>query len=318
MLEAKTQDELVRIIEAVKKKARFKGLKTGDEIKIAGISFGSQLSTDSKYAWTNHHQTISYNGEVLDIKVPTLLGRAVVKIRYIDEKFFNGSFIVPESSSQALSREANVYEKLTKHNFPTLQSAQELIKHSGELLVDNILLTKKIENPKYTIDLISTSGTAEAKKYIKDITTQMKILHQEHNQIWGDAWLGNTMINSEGKILLYDFGFKANPEKSQSFLRAKDLVSLCISAVYRTGQNPEPIIELIMETYEPDKLIKDQIKTSMEKKLARKGLIIPKIEEIMYFNPVYGMNKRSVEKVRREMYTHATKLPVILLAYMMK
>ncbi len=317
MLEVKTQEELVDTIKAIKKKAELKGLLTGDQINIGGINFGSQLSKDSKYAWTNHHQTISYNGELLDVKVPTLLGRTIANLRYIDEACFNEKFIVRESSPESLTREANTYERLIKEGFPTFESAQHLIKNNGELLIDDVLLTKKINNPQYTIDLILTSGEEESRGYIKSTARLMKNLHEKHNQIWGDAWLGNTLIGNDGKLILYDFGFKANPEKNKKFLMAKDLVSLCISSVYRTGQDPEKIVPVVLDAYNPDEDIKKEINKSIEQKMAKKGMILPKVEGILYHKPVFGMDSKRVEKITGEIYSQTAKLPIIFAIYNM-
>jgi tRNA A-37 threonylcarbamoyl transferase component Bud32 len=301
MLEAHKPRELDQIVNRIKKKSLFRGITCGDRVKVLSINFGSENQSDTKYGWLGYHQTVEYNGIPLDIKVPTIIGKAITKSRYILEQRFNQEFISKESSEEAIHREIQTYEYLNNQNFPTLESLNHLFPE-----IKGAIITRKIEGTRHTIDIISKSDEKNQQIYVGEVAGLMKKLH-DTNTIWGDAWLGNTMYDND-KLLLFDFGFYPNPSKSKEFLMGKDLVSLCMSAVYRTRQPAKTIVPAIIEAYLPSIEVSDSVNKSLYEKTKRLQRPITRlIEEKFYFNPVFGMDRKEVENVYEEIRKNIKK-----------
>jgi len=79
--EANNFKEFSYLINKFKLKAHFSILRTNDEAEFLGTKFGHKSSDNQKYDWLNQHFTVSYSGNLLDVKVPTPVGRGIYYFR---------------------------------------------------------------------------------------------------------------------------------------------------------------------------------------------------------------------------------------------
>lgn len=297
-----SQEELVDVIRKIKLDSLFKGFETGDKVKVANISFGSKSVSDIKYAWSSAHTTINYQGELIDVKAPKIIGFIGVTIgRYLLEYLFNGHGISFELPTNSLNREANIYKKLSENGFPTLESRQDLLYDGNTKLLDGVLLTRKIIEPRHTIDCIKDDPD-NALDYVAAVSSLLYELHYIQNQVWVDAWLGNTMYDGD-KMLLFDFGFKENEKIDMSILRVRDLTNFTLSAVYRTGKSPSKVIKIIFDNYEISNEDKTNLKREIYPELLLPGNPLTNfIKEKLFLQPVTGLSYAQVKEIKKELY----------------
>jgi tRNA A-37 threonylcarbamoyl transferase component Bud32 len=294
-----TEKELYATIEKLKKKVWFRVNPNSDATPRISKALNLE-DKEVKYTVMGYHDTILYKGKAWHIKFPSLYGESVRKIRCIEEKLFNEEFVVWDDTQSAIEREIQTYKSLNEKDFPTLKTIDENFAD-----VKGVLITQRISNPIHTIDLIKECASRAQREYVVKIIKLMKQLHDK-NMIWGDAWLGNSLYIYD-KPIIYDFGLKPNPSKSQAFLKGKDIISLVTSAVYRTKQPAETIVPVMLEAYDPSLEIIDGINHSLYhmKKDYMNRLSLSTMnfmEEQFYFKPVYGLNRKEVEKIREAIY----------------
>lgn len=293
-----TEKELYTTITHLKKTALFKINQNVD----APIKFLKELgakNADIKYNCMSYHEILLFKNDILHLKIPSLYGKFLSFKRFIEEKKFNEECIIKENTKEAILREIDTYTNLNKIGFPTL----ECLNHKFPD-ISGIVITRNIPDVKHTIDLISQSDNSIQQKYVCEVTGLMKRLHDTET-IWCDSGLGNSIYDDKNVARIFDFGFKPNPIKNQAFLKGKDLVFLCTSAVHRTGQPIETIVPLVLETYNPSSEIANSIKHSVYLQSTEKINSNPIklfLEEELYFRSAYGMNRKKIEKIREEIY----------------
>ncbi len=142
----------------------------------------------------------------------------------------------------------------------------------------------------------------QSKKYLTDSVLRLAELHEEHRTIWGDPWLGNTGYNEKNELVLFDFGFKSNPDASFEFLAAKDIIGLTYSAVYRTGIDAKELVPFIIDTlYRPPQKIKQEIRRLADRRI-NESRIQSAVANGIFYKPVFGMNAEEVKNVSKEIF----------------
>ena len=289
-------DELIDVISSMKKKIWFSGYKSGDVVKFAGMNFGTGADYGSKYAFTHAHVTLRYQGDMIDVQFLTLMGGLINTFRPTIESLWNDSFVIHEKESDAVKRIAHTYRILNTLDFPTFVPLEENFFPEFRNAHPKILLTKK-EKGAHLIDVIrDVQDNAEKLDYLSKASSLMKQLHEKF-YIWGDANLTNMML-IDGRLKLYDFGFKPNPNKFSEFLKAKDFLYFCLSGVYRTKLPVKDVVGAVVKGYAPGHNESVMIHLEAERQVISDNS--PRFIESVYLKPVFMCDYQKYMEVKRE------------------
>jgi tRNA A-37 threonylcarbamoyl transferase component Bud32 len=272
-------------------------------VKFGGISFGSEAS-DFKYDFICSHTAISYDGTIfgkgtrpdiiygmlLDIKTPSFSGNIIRKLKPFGDRTFHEDFLIYTGDEVSIRREADILKRLFNSGFPTLEPLQEFIELDGKPAVEGVLVTRKLDNPEYLVDKLKDASNQEKIYYLEQSARALKNLHNQ-KVIWGDANLINMAFENR-RLLLFNFSFTPNYDKPIDELKARDLESLCLSAVYRSGlTDVNEVVFSIVDAYCPSKSVKHELADVVVSNAFKDcNPVSKKIKEIFYYKPVYMLS----------------------------
>ncbi|MBU0980115.1 MAG: hypothetical protein KJ709_04885 [Nanoarchaeota archaeon] len=270
MREAHDREELLIEVRDIRRKGLFSGFPHAD-LKRGWYKDSSKK--DNGYAWTCHHDTVHLNDEDIHVKSFKILGYGLITLtRPIAEFFFNESFVSFEGPQDSIDRENQVYVEHAG-DFHTLESRQDYVRDNGQPVVKGVLLTKHLEDTQDTLDLIlGCVERGDRTGAIDYVTMACDLLRKMHasDVVWGNAWLGNTFMH-DGEMYGYDFGSKPNPNKSQAWLKGKDLLTLCLSGISHTGEAPSEVVPAVLDAYQPQPDVRRELRHDLQQDCYRSG-----------------------------------------------
>lgn len=294
--EIKNKKDFNSLSNFLKIKSMFSFLETNDEVEFLGIKFGHKSGANQKYDWLNKHFTINYHGKTFDVKTPTPVGRGIHYFRPIIEEEFNDGFLKRQSISEAYKNEIRTIKKLNEHGIITPSVNEYLITGNK-----NILVTEKDEEDIVLLDQVSKFNQERSTDNLRQIVKKsFEKLNEIHSQgvIWGDAWLGNFLIDKNHNLKPKGFSFQANREDLSFYeLCAKDYMHLYFSSVFRTDLLNAEVAWYSIEGYKPDVFIESYLIKESAKKATSKGTK-------KFFKPIFGLDEEQVNRARESLITH--------------
>jgi|GEM_PF-5200334 len=269
-------------------------------IKLFGVKEG--FKSDS-YEYINAHKKISYQGTIIDVKYPSLVGHLTIrKLRPIFENIWNEGFTQTYPLKETAILESATLELLTREGFSTFQPLQDLIKdEKGNLLVNNVVLTRYIEGVIPAIDYMN-----KHPEEIKNILQEAASLCEWANDLGvniADPWFGNfsvvPAVNDYKKLLLGDFEFVANPRHSPNLKNARALAQLAISGVFSSNLSKEEVVESMIKGYSKIGFLKEELKHIVE--YDKKNLSQPlNFARKIYQTSAFGLDQYECLEVKKE------------------
>jgi len=279
----RSQEELVRFITAFKKKSLY--------MLLPKQPLNSGM-------WNSNHSVVEYQNELINIKVPNLLAYIVGPIVEPALSFiFDDSFFKSQSAYKNLVREAEIYARLFSEGFPTLEPMQELIKYNGNDLVDGVVLTKRVTNIRLPLQEISGYSISQKIDYAEKTFRLISDLYNQHNIIWPDAVVKNTMYN-EDKLLLFDFGSKVNDDVSQDTLQRKVIENFCFSLQSIAKLTPAQIAKAFTNSYDCSKGIISSLESEIERYETNNSNTIDRIKANAYLGIRLGVSYEEIIGMR--------------------
>ncbi len=279
-LQGKIFEEVERIKEAGKSRPM---------IDVANIENNRGLMS--------YHKIINYRGDLIDVKVPKSISPILLGLQVVGAFFFGGRSIVTESLNECIDREAAIYKRLHDAGFPTFEPMQHLL-YAGDIrLVKGVLLTKRVHNAIHPANHIADWTDSMKEAYAAEIFGLMKLLYEEHGELWMDAGVKNTLYTVE-KRMLYDFGLKPNPKIEKNILQIRSLESFCFSLMHYGNMVPEIIASVFSDSYSPDKDFKVQMNSRFSKYLRSPSKVKCLLNTSLYFEYSKGLDYSQVNDVR--------------------
>ncbi|MFT4283145.1 MAG: lipopolysaccharide kinase InaA family protein [Candidatus Woesearchaeota archaeon] len=247
---AKNLSQLEEFIHETRKKARFKIFETPQETTFLGYKIGGKTKGTS---FTNFHDQIIYQDEIIDIKTTTIAGNlGILKTRPISEWIYNNSFITFESIKNKVKRERKILEYLEEKGFQSFKSRQN-INDELQKSFEDVLITKYEENLENSLDYIKSLSKEEKQEYVTRVARKLRELH-DLGVLWGDARLGNTGLKQD-ELYLFDFELKPNPKMSLEDKETKDLQGLILNTAGVNSLFFQDSINAILEGYADKEII---------------------------------------------------------------
>lgn len=278
--------QLEEFIHEVRRQSIFKMFETPQETTFLGYKIGGKTKGAS---FTNFHDQIIYQDEIIDIKTPTLAGNlGILKTRPISEWFYNNSFITFESIKNKVKRERKILEYLEEKGFQSFKSRHH-INDKLQKPFDDVLITKYEQGLVNSLEYIKTLSKEEKQEYVTRVARKLRELH-DLGVIWGDARLGNTGLKQD-ELYLFDFELKPNPKMSLEDKETKDLQGFILNTVGVNSLFFQDSIKAILEGY-GDKEIVNNLK---DYACSQKNSVLRKFA---YLEPIHQLDLQSEKKVK--------------------
>ena len=171
MQRIQSQDELVARIIEIKKRSR-KRMPFSPKAVLTMSNPNGRV----RHGWTYMHELVDYQGTRINVKVPALTTKVLLKWREMVERAYNQSFALATTPEEGLRIEAETYQKLRALGFPSLQPLQYLIEDDKKPLVEGALLTEQVPNPENLQDLVNSDKYGRVGWYVT-VSVKMRCLH---------------------------------------------------------------------------------------------------------------------------------------------
>jgi hypothetical protein len=113
------------------------------------------------------------------------------------------------------------------------------------------------------------------------------------------------MYNSAKELIVYDFDLIPNQNLGFNTLAANDIISLYLSSINHSRKKAEEVAKVIINTYNPTDMIKEQIEYLINKNLlAETSSLFKYFREKFFYLPIFEMKEKEVHNNQNILLRH--------------